>query len=305
MKNINKWFWLGLMATIIGSPNGTIIKITVADLDPSYFNFLRFGLIFIVTLPYLILKIKRINKSGFKYAVLAGITLSIAVTVWVEAIKLSNASYASLITLVTPVFFISYSVKLNNESISKKSAAGITLAALGAFVMIFLPIAAKGGVLGGQFYPLATLLLLSNSASYPLATIAVKKSNDSGVPMASIISVSSLVIFIINGAMMLINKPVSTSIDGGAVTAVLFSGLAVGVIHRMAAIKSYEHIGSVASSALSYFGSFLSILIPVFVLGEQLSLSMVAGGVLILLGIYIIEHHKSEHHKHFHVFRHH
>jgi drug/metabolite transporter (DMT)-like permease len=305
VKNINKWFWLGFLAVVLGAPNGTVIRFTISDFDPIYFNFLRFSLIFLVTLPYIIINRSKLNKSGLKYTAYSGITFAVAVFCFVEAINSSQASYASLIGLASPIFFITYSVKLNNESISRKSAAGITLAALGAFIMIFMPLAAKGGSLSGQFYPLATILMLLNCVSYPLGTIYVKKANDEGIPMVTIIGLSALIISLSSLLILPITHPSATKLDWKVLIAVLFSGLIVGVVHRIAAIKSYEHVGSVVSSALGYFGSFLSILIPVFVLGEKLSLAMVAGGVLILLGIYIIEHHKSEHHKRFHAFRHH
>ncbi len=305
MKNFNKWFWLGISAAFLGAPNGTVIKFTVGHFDPLYFNVLRFSLVAVVALPYLLTHKKLLNKTNIKYAILAGCAFAVAVIAWVEAIKLSNASYASLVTLIGPAFFITYSVKFNKETISKKTAAGISLAAAGAFIMVFLPLAAKDGILAGQFYPLATLMLLANCASYPLGTISVKKSNDAGAPMLSIIGISAIVITLINLVVMIFSQPVDTQITGGVLLAVTFSGLVVGVAHRIAAIKSYEHIGAVASSAIGYFGSFLSILIPVFVLNEKISLAMVAGGFLILAGIYVIEHHKSEHHKHFQAFRHH
>lgn len=301
---INKWFWLGVLGTVLGAPNGTVIRFTTANFDPIYFTFLRFAVTFLATLPFLIISSKKMNLKSVKYSLLAGVAFFVAVISFTEAIKLSAASYASLITLITPAFFISYSVKLNNEKISRRAMAGIILSAAGAFIMIFLPIAIKQNA-DLQIYPLATVLLLMNCITYPLAAITVKKANDEGAPMVSIISISSAVIAVMAGLFMIVDKPSNYSVEPKEWLAVAFSGLVVAIIARIASIKSYEHIGSVVSSALGYLGNFLSILIPVIVLGEKLSVEMVAGGFVILLGIYVLEHHKSEHHKHFHGFIHH
>jgi len=43
---------------------------------------------------------------------------------------------------------------------------------------------------------------------------------------------------------------------------------------------------------------------PIILLGEKLSPEMILGGILVLTGIYVMEHHKSTHAKHAHFARH-
>jgi len=80
--------------------------------------------------------------------------------------------------------------------------------------------------------------------------------------------------------------------------AVGYSGIVVALIGRALNVWSYERVGGAVMSALGYLETFVAILIPVVVLNEKLSPEMVIGGVLILFGVYIVEHHKHPHAKH-------
>ncbi len=93
--------------------------------------------------------------------------------------------------------------------------------------------------------------------------------------------------------------------DKPAVIAIFYSAIAVALLSRALGIKSYEFIGAARTSALAYLETFLAILIPIIVLKEQLSIEMIIGGGVILTGVFIVEHHKSIHHKHHFIFRNH
>lgn len=87
----------------------------------------------------------------------------------------------------------------------------------------------------------------------------------------------------------------------GVVGAVLYSALVVALLVRALNVKVYEHIGSAAQGGLSYAEAILAIIIPILVLGEQLSIEIVIGGGLILLGLFVLEnHHQWRHREHLH-----
>lgn len=294
---IHNWFAIGLVAAIIAAPNATVIKYTVNGIDPYLFNALRFLLVAVVTAPYLLVKICQFNKRNIKYSIKAGLYMTAAVICYVWALKLSRASYVSIVTLLTPLSFILYSVKMTGEKISARAVAGIVLAAIGAMVIVILPIAIKQN---GPFvfYPLATMFALLNCITFPLAIINFKKANDGGVAMVSLMSISSWIIFATNIILFYAIGNASGNISSGRfMVGVIYSGIVVALISRIMNVVSYEHIGGAAISVLGYLESFLAILIPIVVLGEKLSKEMVLGGILILSGIYIVEYHKSGTHK--------
>lgn len=302
-KNKSFWFIVGLLGVLLSAPNATVVKYGIGDLNPYLFNTLRFTLIAAITTPYLITRLSKFTKKNRKHVLMAGMYMSAAVISFVWAIKLSQASYVSVILLLSPIFFILLSARMTGEKITARSAAGITLAAIGAAVIVFLPISLeqKGEF---TFYPLASLFALINTITFPLAIITYKKANDAGLPMVAIMSASSWIVALINTAFWLVAGGAVVTLSGSAYVGILYSGIAVALVGRSLNVASYERIGSAATSALGYVEILLSILLPVLFLNETLSVEIIIGGVLILVGVYIVEHHKSTHHRHFLMHKH-
>ncbi len=306
-KNIKHiWFFVGVVGILLAAPNATVIKHTVEGIDPTLFNALRFGLLAICLTPYIFLKRKAFTRQSLKYSLCVGFFMAIAVVTFVWAIRLSQASYVSVLTLITPIVFILYSMKLDSQRINRRSFAGISLAAAGAFTIVALPIVVNQKA-GFVFYPLATLFIFGNCLSFPLAIIFSKKAHQAGVPVMVTLGVSAWVIVVISVLMLPLTWNSSTlpTVTPSLLFGILYSGFVVALISRILNILSYENIGAVVNAALTYSETFIAVILPVFVLHEKLSKEMVIGGTLILLGVYVVEHHKSLHHKYAHLHRHH
>ncbi len=294
----SKWFLVALVAVMLAAPNATIIRSTVLHADPYYFTMCRFILIGLVCLPFMIRGRKALLAAKARRDVLiTSIALSVALIAYALAILHSQASYVSIVTLATPIIFIALSTKVFHENFNRRMAAGITLAMIGAMTLVILPIALSQN--GTAFYPLATALALINCVTYTIAIIFMRRANERGVTMSDVIGTSawfavavSLVLFLLFG-----NKA-DTPTDMPYWLAVGYSGIVVALIGRALNVWSYERVGGAVMSALGYLETFVAILIPVVVLNEKLSPEMVIGGVLILFGVYIVEHHKHPHAKH-------
>lgn len=298
----NIWLGIGLIGALLAAPNSTVIKYAIVGTDPYLFNVLRFALIALVTSPFLIRDLRSLNRTNVKATVIGGIYMALAVITYVWAIKLSAASYVSVITLVTPIIFIFYSSRFTGEKISSRALAGITLAALGAMVIFVLPIAlAHGGSL--VFYPWATLFIIINCITFPLTVIYFRKANEGGAPMLSVLSLSSWVVCLLNAICLFTLGTSSAPIGGRVVFGILYSGLIVALITRVVSVVVYERIGSVVSSALSYLETLIAITLPLIVLHEQLSPEVVFGGMLIIAGLYVAQHARIIHPKHRHLLR--
>ena len=304
-KYSHKWFVVGLLSMVLAAPNGTIIKYWGGDLDVYVFNALRFGILSVLCLPFLVKNIPKLSSKNIKYAVLAGLFMTIAVISYVYALQYGPASYVSMLTLISPIVFVVYSVKLTGDKITNQAIAGITLAALGAFLVVFLPVALEQSA-ELKFYPVATLLMLFNAFTFPLALIYSKKSNQAGISLLSVMGISSIVVFAICLVLALIFSGWNPQeFTGKAIFTVFYSGVVVALFARALNIASYERIGAAVTSALAYLEVLMAISVPIVLFDEELSIGMVIGGALILLGVYVVEHRKAIHSKHYFIHRHH
>lgn len=121
--------------------------------------------------------------------------------------------------------------------------------------------------------------------------------------MAPMMSVNALIVVLVNISCFMLFGSGSTMVDSKAIFGTIYAGVIVALGARIISVVVYERIGSAVTSALAYHETLLAILIPVIVLHEQLSIEMIIGGILILFGVYVVEHHKSKSHRHYHLFR--
>jgi len=302
-KSRHYWFLVGLFGVLLVAPNAAIIRLGVANADPFLFSVLRYALIILVTLPFLIHARHTFTRKNMKYALLGGVFMAIAVTTFVIAIRLSQASYVAIITLIEPIALVVLSAKLVGERITSRAVAGITLAAIGAMIIVLLPIAIKQGS-DLIFYPAATVIALVQCITFPLAIIYYKKANESGLSFMPMMGISAWIIVAVSLVGYWFFAAPNTTLADQKPWVIIYSAFVVCLLGRIVNVKSYEHIGATVSGTLAYLETFLAILIPIVILNERISFAMVIGGVFVLVGVYVVEHHKSIHHKHHRIYGH-
>lgn len=294
------WFFVGFVGILMTIGNPTVIRWVSDDISMFAFNVLRASIVAIICLPFIIASLHKFSRPAIKSTLFAAVSLAIAIASFTEAIKLSQASYASVIALISPIILVLLSVKLAHERVKMRGLIGITLAALGAMIVIVMPIALEQGAF--TFYPLATFLAMLNAVLFPVSTLFFREANVvHKIPMPALLGIGSLMAVIFNFILW-------QTVDGGQsfvwnqslVMAVLYSGVVVTLVARTVELFTYEHIGAAQVAPLTYIESIITILVPVFVLGESLSIYMIFGGMLILIGTVVVEYHRTAHRKHAH-----
>ncbi len=296
MKQKNKqniiWYVVAVIAVLLASPNSTIVKITMDEVGPLWFNVFRFAVIAVLMTPFIILSIKKMTKKNVRYALLSGAAYATAVVGYTSAIHLSQASYVSTIDLAIPILLMVYSVLLTKEKVTRKSFVGIGIAALGGFIIIALPSLLSGSLESGFSFQ-ATLLAFLNCLSFPLAVIFSRKANEAGLSLWATFGIMALVSTSVNITIALaVGAPapvVSDLSQPGVIGAILYSAIAVSLLARLMTVAAYEKIGSATVAGLTYVESFISITLPILLLSERLTSETIIGGMLILIGVLIIE----------------
>lgn len=308
IKNKSFWFGVGLIAALLTAPNMTVLKVLSGEVEPLALNTVRSLILIVITAPFMLLAWKKYSRQNIAYAAAAGVSMTIAVTSAIYALKYSQASYVVVLALMSPIMLILLSKRMIKERISRRAVMGISIAALGALVAVALPIMIKTGA-SFTFYPLATLLIAVNCVFFPLGIIYLRKAHEAGLPLTAASGITSIIILLVCGIASLALHGVAVEQFSGLTTnmwlAILYSSVIVAFVARIMSVSSFERIGSVATSGLSYINTVIAILIPVIILDEQLSSAVVLGGALILLGVYLTEQHRSRHHPHAHVLKHH
>ena len=282
---------------VIGAPNGTIIKTTLGEINSTTFTFLKFAMMFVVFLPMVIsfiLRHRKILKKNARNLTISVIGTAVSVIVFYKAIEYSAASYASIISLISPIILVIMSNRLIKEKFGPRAVAGITLAAIGGLLVVAVPAIFRGSA-ASVFYPLATVLVLINCLSSPVSVIYQRKANEGGVSFSVYAGLSSLATALValvlswieSGPGEIIAQTAGLSFWGWV--GIAYSAFVVSFASRSLWIIAYQRMGSTVSGGLSYLETLLAIALPIILLGEKISLELVTGALLILLGIYIAE----------------
>ncbi len=286
------WFVVALIAVLATAPNNTLIKFALHEIGPLWLSLSRFLIFAIALLPALYLGRRGINEKSFKFAAIAGVAYTAAILSISSSIVLSQASYPSLIGISSPIILMLLSVMLANEHVPRKSFLGIIIAAIGGFLIIFLPLISSGAG-NGTVNPLATLFAVINAVASPMMYIMAKKSVDAGMKIWTSLGVVAWVgVFFTALLILVLNAPapaISSLIQPGIMMPIIYSVVVVMLFARSATTLAYKKLGSAPVAGLEYLRIMLSVFIPVIALGERLSLEMALGGGLILAGVILIE----------------
>ena len=286
------WFVVALIAVLATAPNNTLIKFALHEIGPLWLSLSRFLIFAIALLPALYLGRRGINEKSFKFAAIAGVAYTAAILSISSSIVLSQASYPSLVGISSPIILMLLSVMLANEHVPRKSFLGIIIAAIGGFLIIFLPLISSGAG-NGAVNPLATLFAVINAVASPMMYIMAKKSVDAGMKIWTSLGVVAWVgVFFTALLILVLNAPapaISSLIQPGIMMPIIYSVVVVMLFARSATTLAYKKLGSAPVAGLEYLRIMLSVFIPVIALGERLSIEMALGGGLILAGVILIE----------------
>jgi drug/metabolite transporter (DMT)-like permease len=303
-KKDSWWFWfaVGLSSYLLIAPNATIMRVVVGNVEPLEFTFLRSALIVIFAIPFILVALHKFNKRNLMHTLGAGLCMTVATISLTYAVKYSNASYVAIMGLLAPILLVIMSNRLLGDKISLRAIAGVTLAGVGALVVVGAPLFI-GNQTTPHFYLLATILMIVNSVSFTLGILFSRKSNEAGMPLSANAGMMSIVIVIFAFLGMYATQGLPTdiaSLSPSTWLGIFYSGVIVVFVARVMNIASYEHIGAAATGGLNYLGTIVAVLIPVIALGERPSSTIIIGGIIILIGVYLTEKHRRKHHKYVH-----
>lgn len=295
-NNQNGWFWAALVALLFAAPNPMIIRIFVAEsIDPFFWVFARAFAATVISVPFTLCFIRRVSWSHrvLLRMVFIGMLMSVAIIAHTKAIQISSASYVSIITLIYPIVLIGISALLFREMITRRILASIGFGVMGSLVLLVVPLLVSRGSM--EFNGWATVLSVMNLVLFACATAMMRQLSNRHVPLIVQIAISSCIMTLLSGVFVVLTGAMpAVALDTSFWVAVVYSGGGVMVVTRLISTMSYIHVGAATVGILNYVEAFLAIILPVVVLGENVSITMVIGGALILAGVYILEHRKRQ-----------
>ncbi|MBN2198734.1 MAG: DMT family transporter [Candidatus Aminicenantes bacterium] len=219
-----------------------------------------------------------------RLAVLAGVFFGVDLALWNSAVMATNVANATVLAYLAPVWVGLAALVLFKEKLKKAYWPGMALALLGMIVILGLKNPADLRVGRGEILAVAASFFY---AGYLLTAQEARRRTDT-LPFTTVsVSVSAVLLFLVS---LLRNETLSgfgrqtwLALLGAGLISHLGGWLAINYAlgHMRASVVSVTLLNQPVVTALAAWP----------LLGEPLGLAQVAGGVLILAGVFIV--HRS------------
>lgn len=285
MSNKQKALIFILLASLFGGAAQPVIKIGLETIPPLSFVFFRFLIAGLIISPFLF------NMSFFKsfwkllpLSILG--TLNIIFAVF--GIERTAATIGQLLYAGVPILTVLFLFILFKERLSQNKAIGVLIGFLGVAFVVLLPILEKGSKFSGDL--LGNILIACGVVSWSLYIVYSKKAlgNFSPFIVTSVfIWVTCFVAFPFFIMELSSHSGWWEKLTFTSVFSVGFTSIFTTVATFMLSQYAIKHGGPILASLQFYLLPIVAYLSASFLLGEQLTLGIVAGGALALLGVYI------------------
>jgi drug/metabolite transporter (DMT)-like permease len=270
------WLLFVAMSLLWGLPY-LLIKVAVAELDPTFVVFVRLGLAALVLLP-LALARGALAMALRRWRVMLGITVGIVVPFLLIAYGEQHitSSLAALLIAADPLFVALLALRFDaTERINGRRLVGLCLGFGGVAALLGLNIGGDAlGVLGG-------VLVLGAAMCYAANALLVKRTADVPPVGATTVSLamSTLVLLPLAVVRLPTSAPEVPVLASIGVLSVLCTALGYVLYFRLIAVA-----GATRASLITYVNPAVAVILGAAVLAEPITVSTVVGFVLIVVG---------------------
>ncbi|MFL0250524.1 DMT family transporter [Clostridium neuense] len=258
-----------------------VSKFVLASIPPVTVLFFRYLIAAVVLLG--ILKINKrdvIEKKDYKYIFLIGFFgYFISIGAQMIGTKLANASIASLINSMNPVFIIAFAVPILKEKITLNKVVAVIASVLGAYIIIGG--AGKGGALLGIAFSIVSVI------SWSLMSVMVRRITQKYDAIT--VTTYAIIVAMIFSAPASIFELMNTS-HGEIFTmtnliCLLYMGIICTGLSHLLWNKSLSMIEAGKCSLFYPVQPMVSVFLGFIFLGESINARFIIGALLIISGI--------------------
>lgn len=292
-RRINSPFFLLASAAIIWGATAPIMKLTLEQVPVFSLAFIRMAVASLI-LGFLIrkkLKIKKVDFSAFLWAALTGVTLNLSF--FFIGLKLTQAILASFLVASVPIFTMIAAHIYLREKLTPR----LILASIIAFCGVFIIIGKVNGaatitqILGNLLLLLATLSwvaheiiskkLLKTYAGGTVAFYAMAIGSGTFLPLF-------LWEFWQNPSWV---NQVNLTGAAGLAYGIFFASL----VAYWAWQKGLALLPASQAAFFFYLDPVSGVILSMILLGEKLTPTLIIGGILIIIGVYLAEQKRKSH----------
>lgn len=276
-----------IVTSIIWGGSFPIYKWSLENIEPFTFAFIRFFIAALIILPFTKyqLKIDREDYGTLVALSLTGITMS--VSFWFLGLQLAPSINGSIIASTGPIFLLLFAALFLKEKLQLKTIIGTLISLTGVLFIVLRPALennASGSIIGNIFFILATLTGIAHvifikriALKYNLITLTFWSFLIGAIALLPMALVETYNYGFLNG------------LNYQGIIGLLYGTLLSSVVAYLAFAFGLKYIKANEAGVFSYIQPIVAALIALPLLHEEITVTYLAGTVLVFLGIYIAE----------------
>jgi len=271
--------------------NLVVSRFGISQFDPYIFIGLRFAIaVLVFAIIYAVSTTRRWSRDPllWRNAIIVGIFgTALPFYGFITALKFQSAGLTSLLVTTAPVIMVTLAhFTLPDARLNRATITGVLVALSGALFIVILGESGLPDVT--QANPLGYLLVFGAIALDSTMNIFVRR-NMQGSNTFDVTSIRMVTAMIIVLPLAYWNNPLDLSqINTAGWGALIFAALASTVVAQLMAFYIVRTFGTTSMAMVGYVVPIVAIIAGVLMLGETITAGMVAGMVMIVSGVLIV-----------------
>lgn len=289
-----------LAAHLIWGGNFVVAKFTLQEIPPNTLAFLRFTFASLLLAPFFLAQTHKVKiaKADLPKLVLIGVLIiTLNITFFFSGITKTTVINASVLTLIIPILSVSFGWIFLKEKVYLVNLLGIAVGLLGAIIILRVP-----QFFIGTFSPsevVGNLLIILASISWVIGSVLSREmlKKYPSLVITAIVFMVGVVSFILPAGSEYLQNPTwveRVSMLGifGLIYMTFLSSISAYFLFEWGLAKT----NVMQANILHYIEPLIAAALGISILGEQVTVPLVVGSILIAAGVYLGTMAKEVHH---------
>lgn len=277
-----------IFAALAGAGNPVFSKISLEEIPPLSFIFIRFFLALLFIFPLFLREKPKFDKDILKVALISLFSTA-NIVLFVFGIRLTTATGAQMIYSFVPIMTAIIAYFLIKEYFTSRKIKGIFLGFLGTMLIVLLPLIGQPSPLKGNF--LGNLLILAGATLYSFYPVFSKKLQARYSPTYLtfvFLAVTTIVHLFLFPIELVTHPHWFQAVSLNSWLALLYVAVFGTIVFYLLTQYAIKHGSAVIGATILYLQPIATFGWAAVLLGEKLTSGLVIGGLMVLTGAYLV-----------------
>jgi len=248
--------------------------------------FMRFSLTALLLWPYIIIKkipYKLSIKSTIYLIVLCLLGFTVATVTLNNAYKMISGSIATLILFTHPILVMVLDRIVFKTPTTRRKILAVIITSIGLLIVLYVkePLSAKG-----------VILAFVSSMSYAVYCLGLTEKNVQKIGGIAVTAYMATTTALAMGIMCLVDGAPLITTETNVIMSVIGLALFATIVASITFYESLSRIGASSTTLISSVEPMIVVFLSAAFLGEVITYNNIIGGLIIIIGIIVLEYKK-------------